>query len=132
MLRFFISLILLNLSLFLIPDAQAQADQTQNVTTTTTTSPNGTVVRREIVTITPAPKETLPPPTGYVSCFKVKATWYQDVWVAEHNVCSYSNSPSGVVWVEGYWTCNKYDELQGQCNNWDWKPAHWEKTVTVY
>jgi len=110
----------------------SSAQTQQNVVTTTTTTPNGTVIRKQIVTTTPAPKEVLPPPSGYVTCFQVKAAWYQDIWVADHNVCSYSNSPSGVVWVEGYWTCNKYDAGQGQCFNWDWKPAHWEKTITVY
>ena len=122
-----ISYIFLNINL-----AYAQEEQ-QTVTTTTTTTPAGaTVVKKEIVTTTPAPKEVIAPPSGYASCFIVKGGWYQDVWVAEHNVCSYSNSPSGLVWIEGYWTCDKYDATQGQCTNWNWKSGHWEKTVTVY
>lgn len=118
---------------FISIDALAQDNQTQTSTVTTTTSPSGNVVeRRVIVTTTPAPKEVLPMPSGYVSCFTVKAGWYQDVWVADHNVCTYSNSPNGMVWIEGYWTCNKYDITEGKCTNWDWKSAHWEKSITVY
>lgn len=120
------------LSVFVGVNAFAD-EQQQTTRITTSTTPNGTVVeRREIITTTPAPKEVLPSPAGYVSCFTVKAGWYQDIWVADHNVCTYSNSSNGMVWVEGYWTCNKYDGAQGQCTNWDWKSAHWEKTVTVY
>lgn len=124
----FIFFILISLFAF---NAFAQTEQV--TTTTTTTSADGKVIeRREIVTTTPAPKEVLPIPTGFVSCFIVKAGWYQDVWIADHNVCTYSNSPNGMVWVEGYWACNKYDATEGKCTNWDWKSAHWEKTVTVY
>jgi hypothetical protein len=114
--------------------ALAQDEQAkQTSTTTTTTSPSGTVIeKRVIVTTSPAPKETIPLPTGYVSCFIVKAGWNQDIWVPDHNVCTYSNSSNGLVWVEGYWTCNKYDITQGLCTNWDWKSAHWEKSVSVY
>lgn len=119
--------------LFLSANALALDPQTTSSTVTTTTTPNGTVVeKRVIVTTTPAPKEVIPMPTGYVSCFTVKAGWYQDVWVADHNVCTYSNSPNGMVWVEGYWTCNKYDLNGGICTGWDWKAAHWEKSITVY
>lgn len=129
--HFLFSVLISFLLAFISIDVFAQSEQT--TTTTTTTSPSGTVVeRREIVTTTPAPKETIAIPSGYVSCFKVKAGWYQDIWVADHSVCTYSNSPKGVVWVEGYWTCNKYDSMEGKCTNWDWKSAHWEKTVTVY
>ena len=114
--------------------AQAQEEaQTQTTSVTTTTTPNGTVVeKRVIVTTTPAPKEVVTSPAGYVYCFSVKAGWYQDVWVAEHNVCTYPNSPNGTIWIDGYWACNKYDINDGTCTTWEWKPAHWEKTVTVY
>jgi hypothetical protein len=112
------------------------AQNQQNIqtdTTTTTTLPSGKVIeKRVITTTTPAPKEVLPMPSGYVTCFTVKAGWYQDVWTADHNVCAYSNSPLGVVWIEGYWMCNKYDLTEGKCTNWDWKAAHWEKSVTAY
>lgn len=90
------------------------------------------VERPVIVTTVPAPKETIVTPAGYVSCFTVKAGWYQDVWVADHRVCQYANAPDGVVWIEGYWACNKYNNADGQCTNWDWKAAHWEKQVVVY
>ena len=118
---------------FVSIDALAQTDEQTSSTVTTTTAPNGTVVeKRVIVTTTPAPKEVIAMPSGYVSCFTVKAGWYQSIWVADHNVCTYSNSPRGTVWIEGYWTCNKYDITEGKCTNWDWKSAHWEKTITVY
>ena len=127
-----LSLLISALVAFISVGALAQDEPTATATTLTTTTPNGTVIRREIITTTPAPKETLPIPTGFVTCFIVKAGWYQDVWVADHSVCTYSDSPNGAVWVEGYWTCNKYDADEGKCTNWDWKTAHWEKTVTVY
>lgn len=102
--------------------------QAQETTTTRTV----VVERPVIVTTVPAPKETIVTPSGYVSCFTVKAGWYQDVWVADHQVCQYANSPEGVVWIEGYWACNKYNSADGQCTNWEWKAAHWEKQVVVY
>lgn len=111
----------------------AFAQEQTTTTTTTTTSPNGTVVeRRQITTTIPAPKEIIETPAGFASCFMVKSGWYQDVWVAEHNVCTYPNSPNGLIWIGGYWTCDKYNEAEGQCTNWNWKSAHWEKTVSVY
>lgn len=100
-------------------------------TATTTTSPV-VVERPVIVTAVPAPKETISTPTGFINCFTVKAGWYQDVWIAEHRVCQYPNTPSGVAWVEGYWMCDKYSLEQGQCTNWQWKTARWEKTLSVY
>lgn len=113
----------------------AFADDTKTTTTTTTTTnPNGTttVEKRVIVTTAPKPKEVVTIPEGFVTCFTVKAGWYGDVWAADHNVCQYADSPEGVVWVQGYWVCNKYDAALGNCTNWDWKAAHWEKTVVVY
>ncbi|HVE44964.1 MAG TPA: hypothetical protein VNC84_07555 [Gammaproteobacteria bacterium] len=129
MLRLFKPILLAGAMLIMMSNAQAD-DQ---ITTTTTTSPSGTVVKREIVTRTPSPKEVITAPTGYVSCFTVKGKWIDDVWAPEHDVCVYSNTSStsngGVVWVQGYWACVKYDINQGECINWDWKPAHWEKTA---
>lgn len=90
------------------------------------------VEKRTIVTTVPAPKESVVIPVGYANCFTIKAGWYLDTWVAEHNVCQYSNSPEGVAWVEGYWACNKYDLVTGTCTNWEWKGGHWEKTLTIY
>jgi hypothetical protein len=111
----------------------AQADDNATVTTTTTSNANGAVVeKRVIVTTVPAPKEVIVTPEGYANCFSVTAGWYQDIWVAEHRVCQYANMPNGVAWVEGYWACTKYDIPSGNCTNWDWKAAHWEKTLIVY
>src|SRR5580704_3052832 len=112
-----LSILISALFAFISTNALAQNEQTnQTDTTTTTTSPSGKVVqKRVIITTTPAPKETLPMPSGYVSCFTVKAGWYEDVWVADHSVCTYSNSANGLVWVEGYWSCNKYDLTVGNC-----------------
>lgn len=120
-------------SLFIAINVNAQEPQNTTTTVTTTTSPTGTVTeRRTIVTTAPAPKETIVTPTGYTYCFTVKAGWYLDVWVSEHSVCQYPNSPEGVLWVEGYWVCNQYDLNEGKCTSWDWKSAHWEKNVNVY
>jgi hypothetical protein len=134
MIRFILSLLISAIFTFASIGAFAQDEQvTQTDTTTTTTSPSGKVIeKRVIVTTSPAPKETIPMPAGYVSCFAVKAGWYQDVWVADHNVCTYSNSPQGTVWIEGYWACNKYEIGEGKCTNWEWKSAHWASSVTVY
>lgn len=128
--------ILLGLFVLIIsPLVLAQNGATTTTTTTiipvtSTTTP--VIERHVIVTTVPAPKEVITIPAGYVNCFTIKAGWYQDVWIAEHNVCQYANSPSGVVWVEGYWSCNTYDAAEGKCTNWEWKSAHWEKTLVVY
>lgn len=85
----------------------------------------------EIVTTAPAPKETIVIPSGYQNCFTVKAGWYQNVWIAEHQVCQYSSSStSGAAWVNGYWSCTKYNS--NQCINWEWVSGHWQKTLVVY
>lgn len=129
------SLIVLSslLSLAICANTQAQEAEKTTTTTTRTITPSGKVVERSVITTTvPSPKETVVIPTGYVNCFAVKAGWYQDVWIAEHSVCQYTNSPEGLAWVQGYWVCNKYDLGEGKCTNWDWKSAHWEKTFTVY
>lgn len=124
------------------PTVYAQEETTIITTTpTVTTTPEATattvtttpvVEKRVIITAVPAPKETIATPAGYANCFTVAAGWYQDIWVAEHRVCQYSNMPSGVAWVEGYWSCTKYDIPQSQCTTWEWKSARWEKTLVVY
>ncbi|MBA3661331.1 MAG: hypothetical protein H0W64_06365 [Gammaproteobacteria bacterium] len=103
----------------------AQSEQT--LTTTQTV-----VDRPIIVTAVPAPKEVIDTPSGFINCFTIKEGWYQDVWLAEHRVCQYENSPSGVAWVEGYWACSKYNMDEKKCTTWDWKAARWEKTLSVY
>lgn len=131
MLCFLNKLIIITACFFVfVYNVQAQGEE--KTTTTTTTSQNGTVVKREVVTVAPAPKEIIAPPPGYVTCSMVKGTWSQGIWIAEHKVCTYSSSPNGGVWVEGYWLCNNYDEAQALCLGWDWQPAHWQKTYTVY
>lgn len=120
---------ILSASFMLLIVSQLYAQET---TVTTTTTPTSVVEKRVIVTAAPEPKEIVTAPSGYVTCFTVKAGWFQNVWGADHRVCQYANSPSGLVWVEGYWACNKYDETEGKCTNWDWKAAHWEKTLVVY
>lgn len=113
--------------------AKAQDTAQQTTTTVTTTTPTGEVTEKRVITTTaPAPKETIITPTGYAYCFIVKAGWYLDTWVAEHSVCQYPNSPEGIAWVEGYWSCNKYDLTSSRCINWEWKSAHWEKTFSAY
>lgn len=104
-------------------------------TATVVTSPTttATVVERPmIITTVPAPKEVIETPTGFVNCFTVKEGWYQDIWVAAHRVCQYENSPSGTVWIEGYWACTQYNIDEKKCTTWEWKTAHWEKTLIVY
>lgn len=105
------------------------------VTTTTTEGINGSkvveTVRKVVVTPVPTAKETVAAPTGYVSCFNVEAGWFDNVWVPTHRVCQYNNTESGVVWIEGYWGCNKAT-AEGVCTNWDWKAGHWQKKLVVY
>jgi hypothetical protein len=126
--------------LFLGINAEAQNPDPGAATTTTTTtirSPeNGTVTkvvetRRAVVTPVPEAKEVIATPQGYVSCFTVEAGWFNDVWVPTHRVCQYSNAGEGVVWVEGYWACNKAT-TEGVCTNWEWKAGRWEKSLVVY
>lgn len=104
------------LTLFLSLNVQAD-------TTTTTT--------RVIVTPVPEPKETVMIPEGYQYCFTVAAGWYQDTWIPQHQVCQYSQSTEGVVWVQGYWACNKYN-ANNDCTNWIWKSGRWVKSFEVY
>lgn len=123
------------LKVILVTSALFPVIASAEVVTTTSAVPTTTQVvveRPVIVTAVPAPKETLQTPSGYISCFTVKSGWYQDVWVAEHRVCQYPNTAAGVAWVEGYWACTKYSIDAGQCTNWQWKPARWEKALTVY
>jgi len=91
-----------------------------------------TVVERHVI-VTPVPtaKETVVMPTGYVNCFTIAAGWVHDRWVPEHKVCQYENMAEGVAWIEGYWACTKATD-DGTCTGWEWKPAHWEKTLDVY
>ncbi|RDI42699.1 hypothetical protein [Aquicella lusitana] len=113
------------LSLVIYTHAEAQ-------TTTPTATTQVVVEKPVIVTAVPAPKEVIATPAGYMNCFTVMAGWYKDVWVAEHRVCQYADSTSGVAWIEGYWMCNKYDLGEGKCTNWEWKAPRWEKTLAVY
>ena|GEM_PF-1970498 len=93
-----------------------------------------------IVTTVPAPKETVVIPQGYISCFMVPAGWnYQNIWVAEHKVCQYNpnngTAAQGVAWVDGYWACTQYKNVQpqqGECTAWQWQAGHWVKTLNVY
>lgn len=101
----------------------------QEATITTTQK---VIERPVIVTAVPAPKENIATPAGFANCFTVAAGWYQNIWVAKHSVCQYANSTQGVAWIEGYWTCTKYDATQGHCITWEWKSPRWEKTLTVY
>lgn len=106
------------IALFLSLNVQAA---TTSVTTT-----------RVIVTPAPQPKEVVVIPQGYQNCFTVAAGWYKDVWVPEHQVCQYaSDQTQGVAWVNGYWSCNKYN-ANNDCTNWLWVAGHWVKTLEVY
>lgn len=136
----------LRLSLFIVfsglllcnvSSADQSGTETTTTTTTTTQTPNdnGTVTvettRHVVVTPVPAAKETIATPEGYILCFTVDAGWFNDTWVPTHKVCQYKDTGEGVVWIEGYWGCNKAT-LEGVCSNWEWKAGHWEKTLAVY
>lgn len=133
----FLSLILSGLLLLTsinLYAAEQQATQTTETTTSTTQTPNGpvTVEKHVIRTNVPAAKEVIETPTGYVSCMSVPAGWVSDKWVPEHRVCKYENSPMGVSWVDGYWSCAQYKPDTGDCTNWMWVAAHWEKVYSGY
>lgn len=122
---------------------------TTTPTAVTTTTP---VIERKVI-VTPVPTVTadkiVPIPAGYANCFNVAAGWYNDVWVAEHQVCQYNNTGTSTVvtsgnttgstnaaiggstWVAGYWTCPKYN-TSGECTSWVWKPGRWVRTLEVY
>jgi hypothetical protein len=128
--NFYFAMLLVSLiTLFSFGTAQAQEDTFVN-------SQGQTV----IVTTVPAPKETVVIPVGYVNCFTVPAGWnYKNVWVAEHKVCQYTSANGtkiqGIAWVDGYWACTKYRNVQptqGECTNWAWQSGHWVKTLEVY
>lgn len=124
-------------SLFLIMNIQAQNKETTSTTITTSQTPQGDTVVKEVTkttrVITPAPtaKEIIAAPEGYVNCFRVEEGWHNNLWVPSHQVCQYENSGQGVVWIEGYWACNKATP-EGVCSNWEWKTGRWEKTLSVY
>lgn len=129
--RFFCTLMMSALLALMSRLGLAEEDQIK--TSITTTTPSGAVVeRREILTPSPPLKVLIPIPPGSVSCFTVKAGWNQRVWATAHDVCIYSNSPKGTMWVFGYWVCDKYVLLEEKCLNWNWKAAHWEKSAMVY
>lgn len=93
-----------------------------------------TVIERPtIITKVPEVKttEVVTAPAGSMYCYYVEGAYFNDVWVPRHQVCQYTKAAEGVVWVEGYWACNKYDN-NGNCTNWDWKKAHWAKEYVVY
>jgi hypothetical protein len=86
---------------------------------------------RVIVTPAPQPKEVVVVPQGYQNCFTVAAGWYKGIWVPEHQVCQYADQTQGTAWVQGYWSCDKYNE-NNDCTNWLWVAGHWVKTLEVY
>lgn len=108
-----------------------EGNTTTEVTTTTTPS-GGTVVRKTITTEAPAPKVIVTTPSNYVNCFRVEAGWHNEIWVPAHQICQYQNSPQGAAWVEGYWACQSYKMDTGECTNWEWVDAHWQKVLDVY
>ena len=134
----FISPILL-VSLLSVIGVNAYADDnaSTSVTTTTAQTPEGNTVVKEVTktvrisTPVPAPKEEIAAPQGYVTCFTVDEGWFNGTWVPSHKVCQYENSGEGVVWISGYWGCNKATN-DGVCTNWEWKSGHWQKTLIVY
>lgn len=130
----FISLFIASLLLIVSTNLYAQDQKTTETTTTTTETPTGsvTVEKHTITTTVPAAKEVIETPSGYASCASVPAAWVGDKWVPEHRVCKYENSSQGVAWVDGYWTCTQYKVETGECTNWNWVSAHWEKTYSIY
>lgn len=135
--RLILSIFFVSLFSLICCNVQAQDKETTTTTTTTTQTPEGNTVVKEvkkttrIVTPVPAPKETVTPPQGYVNCFTVEEGWFNDIWVPTHQVCQYENTGEGVVWIEGYWGCNKAT-TDGVCSDWQWKAGHWEKKLVVY
>jgi hypothetical protein len=131
----FLSVTLASLILLISTNIYAQqAKTTETTTTTTTQTSNGpvTVEKRVITTTVPAPKEVIETPTGYVSCATIPAGWVDANWVTEHKVCKYENATEGVAWVDSYWSCTQYKIDTGECTNWLWVAAHWEKTYSIY
>jgi len=132
MTRFFNGLLVLLLSF----NVYAQQESSSTTTTTSQTPTGDTVVQQvtkttRVTTPVPTAKEVITAPQGYVSCFTVSEGWVNDVWIPAHQVCQYQNSAEGVVWIEGYWGCDK-STSDGVCTNWVWKSGHWEKNLVVY
>ncbi len=86
----------------------------------------------QIIVTSPAPgaAESVVVPAYYNNCFIVPAGYYDNVWVAEREVCQY-NSTKGSALESGYWRCTQYN-TEGVCANWDWVPPHWTQTESIY
>lgn len=110
------------LSIFLIVGFNANAqngDTTEPVTITTVTTTSSSPPQQVIVS--PAPQSA--------NCKTIPAHWKDKVWVAEQNICTYTNRTEGVAWVNDYWACTEYDLGTGNCNTWTYQPGYWLKTM---
>lgn len=119
------------------PDTQettvTKVNPSTDQTTITKVNPNTGLTTTIITTPAPAPQEVVTTPQGYYNCFTIAAGWYKGVWVAEHRVCQYQGSSyEGEAWVAAHWACTKYKAAEGACTRWEWKQAHWVKTLEVY
>lgn len=78
----------------------------------------------------PEPIEVIVAPAGTINCFKIKEGWFRGKWVTEHRICQYQNDKRGMAWVEGHWTCYKYDN-GGACMTWKMWSSGWDKIHAI-
>jgi len=83
----------------------AQADEP---TTTTTT------IVQKFNVVSPAPKAV---------CITVPAATNGNVYIAEHQECTYENRPE--KWIDAYWSCTAATP-DGTCTTWTFVPGRME------
>jgi hypothetical protein len=77
----------------------------------------------------PVQREVVGPPRGYQNCYLTPAGYFNGIWIGEHRICEYDNSPYGAAWVAGYWQCSRYHH--GSCRRWYWQTSHWVRPGAV-
>lgn len=78
----------------------------------------------------PVQREAVPPPGGSMNCYMAPSGYYNGIWINEHRICEYDNSPYGAVWVAGFWQCVNFSR-HGVCRQWYWQRSHWVRQGVV-
>lgn len=65
------------------------------------------------------------PPEGYDTCYMTQGMWVNNVWVPQHQECTYSGA-SESLWVSGYWGCVAVGP-GGSCGRWQWYSHRWAR-----
>lgn len=98
---------------------------------TTNLQPKTAIHVTKIVSDVPPDKEIVLAPKGPRKCVHAPASWDNGAWVPAHKVCYYQHAQGKTIWVGGYWHCSVYN-MSNTCDDWNWVPAHWSKTMVIY